>query len=68
MNASKLYLVLSQVAGLVGIGMMLGANLSGGTSNTPYWIGGILIFGAAVLLGMFISSRSAKPTIPEERL
>lgn len=57
MNKVKIYTNLAGIAGLIGIGMMLGHSLSQGTSNTPLWIGGILILLSAVLIGMSISSR-----------
>ncbi len=60
MNAFKLYINLSIISISVGIGMLLGANLADGGSNTPYWVGGILVLGGAVLLGMAISSRNSK--------
>ena len=69
MNAFKLYLNLSLVSINVGLGMFLGANLADGTSNTPYWIGGILVLGGAVLLGMAISTRnSSTNTKPEDEI
>ena len=59
MNQSKMFMILAQISGLVGLGMLAGASLANGSSSTPQWIGGILILGAAVLLGMAISSRSS---------
>ena len=58
MKKYKLYGWLSAVAGLVGVGMLFGYSLAEGTSNMPLWIGGLLIFLGAVMLGMTISLKS----------
>lgn len=57
------------MAGYVGVGMALGAMLRDGSSTTPFWVAGILIFLAAVLIGMTISSKSntSQNNISEER-
>lgn len=57
MKSAKLFLQLAQLSGYLGFGMVVGANLSEGTSSTPLWIGGILIVLGAILLGMHISAR-----------
>lgn len=57
MNKKKLYSSLSAIATLIGVGMLLGYSFANGTSNTPLWVGGILILLGAVTLGMMISSR-----------
>ena len=62
MNTVKLYRYLASVAGLIGVGMILGYSLGQGTTNTPVWIGGILILLAAVVLGMSLSTN--KPRTP----
>lgn len=61
MNKSTIYAWISAVSGFIGIGMILGANLANGTSDTPLWIGGILILLAAIILGMAITSRADRP-------
>lgn len=58
----KFYRNLGSAAALIGLGMILGYNLSEGTSNTPIWIGGLLILLAAVLVGMSLST--PKPQAP----
>ena len=58
MNKAKLYGWLSAIAGLIGVGMLLGYSLAEGTSSVPVWVGGILIFLASVMLGMTISLKS----------
>jgi drug/metabolite transporter (DMT)-like permease len=67
MSKKQLYKVLSTVAGLVGIGMILGQSLSNGTTNTAGWVGGILILAAAVLFGMYISLEQQHPKKVEEK-
>lgn len=60
MEKKKLFKTTSFIAALVGVGMILGHNLSTGTSNNGLWVGGLLVLLAAVLFGMAISSPTKK--------
>ena len=69
MNKAKLFLSLAAASGFTGLGMVLGYTLGEGIKNTPLWVGGLLIFLGAVMLGMFISASSGdknqgKPPAP----
>lgn len=67
MNKKKLFSLLSAITSLVGIGMLLGYSLANGTSKTPLWVGGLLIFLGAVTLGMTISSREVTELIEDSK-
>lgn len=56
MNNIKLYVFLSQLCGYLGIGVILGYILGEGSSRTAVWVAGILIFVAAVFIGMSIAT------------
>lgn len=56
MNKRKSYILLAVASGFTGIGMMLGYSLGDSASNTPLWLGALLLLLGAVLLGMAISS------------
>lgn len=60
MNMFKLYISMAQLSGYIGLGVVLGAMLGDTSSNTPFWVGGILVFTGAILLGMSITSRPAE--------
>ncbi|MGI9027303.1 MAG: hypothetical protein ACR2FM_00435 [Candidatus Saccharimonadales bacterium] len=67
MNKKKLYSVLSAATSLIGIGMLLGYSLANGTSNTPLWVGGLLILLGAITLGMTITSREVNELIQDSK-
>ncbi len=56
MTRKNMYTWVAAVAGLIGIGIILGYGLGNRTSNTALWIGGILVLVGAVMLGMAISA------------
>ncbi len=57
MARRKLFTWLAAASGYTGVGMVLGYMFSDKANNTPLWVGGLLILLAALLLGMYISSR-----------
>lgn len=67
MDTLKLYVSLSQLGLYTGVGALLGAILGGGDSNTPYWIGAIMIIVGAVFLGMSIATKRDQPTKHDEQ-
>jgi len=56
MDKKKFYKNTAYVSALVGVGMILGHNLSNGATNNGLWVGGILILLGAVMFGMSVSS------------
>lgn len=56
MKKGKLFKYLAAASGYTGIGMVLGYVLSDQVSNTPLWVGGLLVMLGAILLGMTISA------------
>ncbi len=67
MNTIKLYKWSAVVALSVGLGMILGYYMGREGSNTPAWIGGVLIFLGAIAMGMSISTRSQKNSFKSSR-
>jgi len=57
MNNLKLYVILAQLCGYTGIGVILGYILGNGSSRTAIWVSGILIFISAIFIGMALASR-----------
>ncbi len=58
MNKVNIYRWLAVVALFIGAGMVLGYSLGKNGSNSPMWIGGILIFFGAILFGMAVGTDS----------
>lgn len=56
MAKRQLFKYLAAASGYTGLGLILGYVLSDQATNTPLWIGVVLAFLGAVLIGMFISS------------
>jgi hypothetical protein len=56
MAKRRLFKYLAAASGYTGLGLILGYVLSDQATNTPLWIGVVLAFLGAVLIGMFISS------------
>ena len=68
MEKAKLYLWLTATAGYLGFGMVFGHSIGNSTTDTELWVGGILIFLAAVTFGMYVSTKAAKPgSRPEKK-
>lgn len=59
MEKRRLFKYLAAASGYTGLGLILGYVLSDQATNTPLWIGVVLAFFGAVLIGMFISSTEA---------
>ncbi|HET6924332.1 MAG TPA: hypothetical protein VFH39_00695 [Candidatus Saccharimonadales bacterium] len=57
MNRRRTYLWLAAASGYTGFGVIVGYLLSNHTSNAALWLGIVLLFLYAVLLGMYISAR-----------
>jgi peptidoglycan/LPS O-acetylase OafA/YrhL len=60
MHKRQLFMWLAAASGYIGLGMVLAYTMTDKTTNTPAWIGGVLVLLGSVLLGMFISSQSEK--------
>ena len=56
MAKRKLFLYLAAASGYIGLGLILGYLLSDQTTNNPLWVGVVLTFFGAILMGMFISA------------
>lgn len=77
MAKRRLFKYLAAASGYTGLGLILGYVLSDQATNTPLWIGVVLAFLGAVLIGMFISSTEAAvpsptadstlPTVPDSQ-
>lgn len=67
MKKGTLFKYLAAASGYIGIGLVLGYVLSDQVSNTPLWVGGLLIVLGAILLGMTISSGAAVTNKPDAR-
>lgn len=59
MKKVSLYNWLATVAVSVGAGVLLGNSLYKEGSSTPLWIGGILVFLAAIIFGMAVGMKSS---------
>lgn len=59
MKKSSLYNWLATVALCVGAGVLLGNTLYKEGSNTPLWVGGILVFFGAIIFGMAVGTKSS---------
>ncbi len=64
MNQQQIARTTTIVFTLIGVGMVLGHNLSTGDSTTALWVGGLMILAAAVTLGMSLATRN--PTNKED--
>lgn len=62
MSKGKLFKYLAAASGYIGIGLLLGYMLSDKLNDNPLWFGGLLTLLGAILLGMAISSKDAKPS------
>lgn len=68
MNKLNIYRWLAVISLFIGVGMVLGYSLGKNGSNSPMWIGGILVFLGAVLFGMAVgvdSSTRSKTKNPD---
>lgn len=59
MNKVNIYRWLAVTALFIGAGMVLGYSLGKNGSNSPMWIGSILVFFGAVLFGMAVGVDSS---------
>ncbi|MDB5182204.1 MAG: hypothetical protein JWP13_967 [Candidatus Saccharibacteria bacterium] len=62
MAKRRLFIYMAAASGYIGIGLLLGYALSDQLTNTPLWIGIVLLLLGSILLGMFISAREALNT------
>lgn len=62
MKKVTIYNWLATVAVSVGAGVLLGNSLYKEGSNTPLWVGGILVFLAAIIFGMAVGMNSESKT------
>ena len=57
MKKRKMFTWLACASGFIGLGMLIGHAMSGGTNNSAMWVGAILVVLGSVLAGMAISSQ-----------